>query len=60
MRRQPCVIFRRWDGSLVHVLHGTAMRAQRNAAMTGQEFHWHETETWLDRLRLWAKRKRTA
>lgn len=51
MRRVPCVI---WRGLVVkeeHIFHGTAWRAQRNAAMTGMEFHWHEVETWWDRLK---------
>lgn len=51
-KQVPCVIYRRWwdkPPTDHHVLHGTAMRARRNAAITGQEFHWHEVETVIGR-----------
>lgn len=57
--RMPCVIWPAQAGKPEqHIIHGTHMRAQRNAAMTaifGSQYHVHETERltiygWLLRL----------
>jgi hypothetical protein len=40
------VVFHRSNGEDVHHIHGTAMRAQRNAAIIGPEratYHVHES-----------------
>jgi hypothetical protein len=52
----PCVIYRRYNGEIVHVPHGTVGRAQRNAEMVGMEYHWHETPSRCARLRSWLRR----
>lgn len=51
MYKKPCVIYTKFDGTEEHIIHGTAMRAERNAAMVGQVFHWHEFESWYDKLK---------